>query len=229
MAENDRHSTKQHNDRAGARDSTQAAADDAVHQGAEIAHQGGRAAADATRRAGDVTAEATRRGSKAGADAIQRAGDTASETMRRGAEAFAEGQREFLEKAAQQFEAVSRKVAEAAQDTAEDMRTLLVLPRAANGGLQDLQQSVTGLVEGVVRTNLRATQELFQLANPGALVELQQRFVREYLDTLMQGTALFVRATRRTADETLRPLEQQIEQRRQAVANEGQRYQHAAE
>ncbi len=35
----------------------------------------------------------------------------------------------------------------------------------------------------------------------------------------MQGTATLVRATRRTADETLQPLEQQIEQRRQQ-ANE---------
>jgi len=80
-----------------------------------------------------------------------------------------------------------------------------------------------------VRTNLRATQELFQLANPSAYIELQQRFVREYLDTLMQGTATLVRATRRTADETLRPLEQQIEQRRQANQNQGQGYRYAAE
>ena len=109
----------------------------------------------------------------------------------------------------------------------------MLLPNSAQGGLQDLQQSVTGLVEGVVRTNLRATQELFQLANPAPYIELQQRFAREYLDALMQGTATLVRATRRAAEETLRPLEQQIEQRRrqQRAANqgEGQRYQHAAE
>ena len=32
----------------------------------------------------------------------------------------------------------------------------------------------------------------------------------------MQGTANLVQAIRRTADETLRPLEQQVEQRKQA-------------
>lgn len=49
-------------------------------------------------------------------------------------------------------------------------------------------------------------------------MELQQRFAKEYLDTLMQGVATIVRATRRNADETLRPLEQQIEQRRLQAA-----------
>jgi hypothetical protein len=84
---------------------------------------------------------------------------------------------------------------------------------------------VAGLVEGVVQTNLRATQELLRLADPAAMIELQQRCMRDYLDALMQGTATLVHAIRRTADETLRPLEQQDEQRKQA--NE-QRAQHAA-
>jgi hypothetical protein len=147
--------------------------------------------------------------------------------MRRNSEALADTQRKLVQQAAERFEEVSRKVAQAAQGTTEDVRALMTLPNAANGGLQDLRQSVTGLIEGVVRTNLRAAQELFQLADPTALVELQQRFVREYLDTLMQGTATLVRSTRRAADETLRPLEQQIQQRQQNANRE--QYQHAAE
>jgi hypothetical protein len=51
----------------------------------------------------------------------------------------------------------------------EDVRSLMVLPSAAQGGLQDLQQGVTGLIEGIVHTNLQATQELFRLTNPGRL------------------------------------------------------------
>jgi hypothetical protein len=158
---------------------------------------------------------------------MQRAGDAAGETVRRGTEAFADCQRQLIQKTAQQFEEMSRKVAQAAQGTTEDLRIFLTLPHAANGGLQDLQRGVSGLVEGVMRTNLQATQELLQLANPSALVELQQRFMREYLDVLLQGTATLGRATRRTADETLHPLEQQIAERQQANLN--QRYQHAAE
>jgi hypothetical protein len=202
----------------------------AAHQGAEAVRQGGLAAAEATRRAGDVVAEATRRETEAGAVAVQRGAETASETARRSAEAVAGTQREFVQQAAERFQDVSQKIAEAVQGTTEDVRALMVIPNAAQGGLRDLQQSVVGLVEGVVRTNLRATQELFQLANPTAYVELQQRFAREYLDALMQGTATLVRATRRTADEALRPLEQQIEQRRrQQQDNQGQGYRHAAE
>lgn len=55
-----------------------------------------------------------------------------------------------------------------------------------------------------------------RLANPAAIVELQQRFVREYMATVMQGTATLVRAVRRTADETLPSLEAQIEKHHQA-------------
>ncbi len=187
---------------------------EATRQGAQAAQQAGQATSEAMRRVGEISGEAVQRGSQAGSDAVQRAGDAASETLRRGSEALADTQRQLVQQAAERFEEVSRKVAKAAQGTTEDVRAFMTLPNAANGGLQDLRQSMTGLIEGVVRTNLRATQELFQLTNPSALVELQQRFVREYLDALMQGTATLVRATRRTADETLRPLEQQIEQRR---------------
>ena len=206
---------------------TQTAASEAVRQGAHAAQQGGHATGETLRRAADVSAETAQRGSQAGAEAVQRAGDAASETMRRGSEAFADSQRQFVQNTAKQFEAMSRKVAEAVQGSTEDLRAFMVLPNVAKGGLEDLRQSMTGLIEGVMRTNLRATEELLQLANPSAYVELQQRFVREYLDALLQGTATLVRATRRTADETLRPLEQQIAQRQQAT--QSQRYQHAAE
>ena len=91
--------------------------------------------------------------------------------------------------------------------------------------MHDMRQGVAGLVEGVVQTNLRATQELFRLANPTAIVELQQRFAREYMDTVMQNTAILLRAVRRTADETLHPLEAQVGQRQQAR----QSYRSAAE
>mgnify|MGYP007013231464 CR=1 FL=1 len=42
----------------------------------------------------------------------------------------------------------------------------------------------------------------------------------------MTGTVTLVRAVRRTADETLRPLEEQVQQRQQA---QGYQHQHAAE
>jgi hypothetical protein len=188
--------------------------DTAIRRSAEDLQQGGRAAGDALRQGAEVNADVARRGSEAGAEAMSRMGNAASETTRRSAQAVVESQRQIAQDAAQRFEEVSRKVAEATKGTTENLRQLMALPNAAEGGLRDLQQGVTSLAEGVVQTNLRAAQELFRLANPAPFVELQQRFAREYTDTLVRNGATLVRAVRRTADETLRPLEQQIQQQR---------------
>ena len=210
------------------------AAKDNARAAADAIQQGGRATGDALRQNAEATADVARRGSEAGAENIRRAGEMASETTRRGAQAVVESQRQIAQDAAQRFEEVSRKIAEATQGTTENVRRLMALPNAAEGGLRDLQQGVAGLVEGVVQTNLRAAQELFRLANPAPFVELQQRFAREYTDTLLRNSATLVRAMRRTADETLRPLEQQIEQQQRGEqrgeANENdRRFQTAAE
>jgi hypothetical protein len=197
---------------------------DAVRQGAEAVQTSARATSDAVRRGGEFAADTTRRGGEIGAEAANRTGQVVGETVRRGTQDLAESQQQIVQNAAQQFEELSRKVRQAVQGTNEDFRSLLAVPGAARGGLQDLQQGVTGLVEGVVRTNLRATQDLLRLANPdllrlanpGAYVELQHRFVREYLDTLIENSVTLVHAVRRTADETLGPLEQQLNQRRSA-------------
>jgi CBS domain-containing protein len=101
------------------------------------------------------------------------------------------------------------------------------LPTTAGRGLQDFQRGVGSLVEGTIRTNLRATTELLRLTNPAAVIELQQRFVREWLDTLLQGSVALIRASREAADQTLRPLEQQVEQRRHS--NGGSRRQRVAD
>src|SRR5918994_901936 len=187
----------------------------AIHRTAEAAEQAGRATGEALRQGADAGADIARRNSEAGAEALRRAGEAASETARRGGQAVADSQRQIVQDAAERFEEVSRKVAEATQGTTENVRRLFALPNAAEGGLRDLQQGMVGLFEGVAQTNLRVAQELFRLANPAPIVELQQRFVREYTDTLVQNSATLVRAVRRTADETLRPLEEQIRQRGQ--------------
>jgi len=192
---------------------------------AEAVQQRGRAAAEALRQGTEVTAEVTRQGTHAGVEAVRRASETANEAVRRTTQVVAEGQRQIAQDAAQTFQDVSHKMAQVAQGTSEEVRRLATLPHAAEGGLHDMRQGMAGLVEGVVQTNLRATQELFRLANPVAIVELQQRFAREYMDTVMQNTVTLLRAVRRTADETLRPPEAQVGQRQQAR----QRYSTAAE
>jgi len=190
------------------------AASDAARHGAETMQQNGRVAGDAMRRGADATVDVTRQSAEAGVEAMRRASTTANETVRRAAQAVAEGQRKIAQDAAKTFEDVSHKVAYAAQGTSDEVRRLMTLPHAAEGGLHDMRQGMTGLIEGVVQTNVRIAQELLRLSNPVAIVEMQQRFAREYVDTLMQGTATLVRAMRRTADETLHPLEAQIAERK---------------
>ncbi len=195
-------------------DNQRANADAAIRKSADAMQQGGHATADALRQNAEAGADVARRSTEAGADAARRGAELANDTARRGTQAVVESQRQIAQDAAQRFEEVSRKVADAARGTTENLRQLMALPNAAQGGLRDIQQGMTGLVEGVVRTNLRVAQELFRLANPAPIVELQQRFAREYTDTLLRNSATLVRAVRRTADETLRPLEQQIAQQR---------------
>ena len=190
----------------------------AIRRSAEAVQQGGHATGEALRQNAAASADMTRKGTEAGADAARRGAELANDTARRSTQAVTDAQRQIAQDAAQRFEEVSRKVADAARGTTENVRQLMALPNAAEGGLRDLQQGMAGLVEGVVQTNLRAAQELFRLANPAPLVELQQRFAREYTDTLLRNSATLVRAMRRTADETLRPLEEQIRQ-----ADQGQR------
>ncbi len=199
-----------------------ASAEAAVRRGADAAQQGARAFGDATRQNAEASADVARRGAEAGAENIRRGADLANDTFQRGTQALVESQRQIVQDAAQRFEEVSRKIAQATQGTTENVRRLMALPNAAEGGLRDLQQGVTGLVEGVVQTNLRVAQEVFRLANPVPFVEFQQRFAREYTDTLVRNSATLVRAVRRTADEALRPLEQQIERQRREQANQNQ-------
>jgi hypothetical protein len=195
---------------------------DAAGQAAETAQASGRAASDTTRREGQFAADTTRRAGEASADAVARSGQVGSESLRQGTQNLADSQQQITQNAAEQLQELSRKVAQALQGTGEDIRSLMALPGAARGGLQDVQQGVAGLIEGMVRNNLQAAQELIRLANPGSYVELQQRFVRRYLDTLIENSVTLVRAVRRTADETLGPLEQQLQQRQSARQGEGQ-------
>lgn len=177
---------------------------EAMRQGAAALQQGG------------TTAGTARQNTRAGMAAMLGIGETVKETVRQGTEAMTEGQRQIAAATAHTFQDASRTVALAAQGTFQEMRWLATLPRAAEGGLRDMQQGMAGLFVGIVQANLRATQELFRLASPTAAVELHQQFVRECMDTAMRGTATLLQAVRRTADEVLDPLEVRIEQRQGA-------------
>ncbi len=92
---------------------------------------------------------------------------------------------------------------------------MMVLPRISGAGLGDMQQGMERLVQGVIQTNLRSAEQLFQLVDTGRFVAAQQQFVRDYLGTLFEGTTILVRSVRQLADQALNTLERQLEQRQQ--------------
>jgi CBS domain-containing protein len=190
------------------------AGSEAVRQEARAAEEGSRDMGNVMRRSGEAAAETTQHGAEVGAEILHRASDATSATARRSAHLLAASQRELAHGAADQFEQIGLKLGEAARESADNLRSMMVMPNPFGTGLRDLQQGVSSLVEGVVRTNLRATQEFFRLANPGAVIDLQRRFVRDYFGALMEGSAVIARAVHRSAEETLRPLEEQIEESR---------------
>ena len=164
--------------------------------------------------AGRTGSETAQRTSAAAADTMRHLGDAAGETARSGAHRMAKAQNEIAQDAAKYLSRPSvgsRRLF----DSARDWHTFMQLPTAASGGLQEISTNFSTAVERVVQTNLRATQELFRMAGPAAMAELQQRFIRDYVDALRQGSAAIVRAVRQSAEQTLEPLEQRIAQHQQ--------------
>jgi CBS domain-containing protein len=189
---------------SGSQEQVRAAASSAVQSAAETAQRG----TEAMQQTGRSSGETLRRGSEAGAQTMQHFGGLAGETMRRGSEGFAGAQQKLAQDAARQFEETIGKWSQMLQTSAQQWRTLMHVPNSAGGGVQELQRCVGGAVERVMQTNMQATQELFRLTNTAGFAELQQRFMREYLNALLEGSSNIVRAVRQSADQTLRPLEE---------------------
>jgi hypothetical protein len=127
--------------------------------------------------------------------AVAQAEGAAVKVLQFTGEAMTEGvdhRSEISNLAFERFEDAGRKFA---NGNVEKMHTLLSFTSTAQGNLLDLRESLAGLVEGVVRTNLRLAQEIFLIESPRAFAELQERFLREYIDAFQQGAAALLRAT----------------------------------
>jgi CBS domain-containing protein len=167
------------------------------------------------------TAETMRRTSQASAETVRHLGAAAGETARRAGENYAGAQQEFMETASRQFEQTISRLTRSLQDSAREWRTFMQLPNVAGDGLWELQRSLNGAAEQVFRTNLRASQELLRMISPATIAELQQRFVRDYLSALLEGSTGVFRAVRLTAEQTLEPLEERWDQRREHMHGNG--------
>ena len=185
--------------------------------------QGRTAMQEATRmsEAGRAGSETVQRTGAATAETLRHLGDAAGETARRGTRRMAGAQDELAQYAARYFEQSVSRTARVAQDLARDWGTLMQLPKLGSGSFPDLSASLGNTVERVIQTNLHTMQELFRSAGPMAMAELQQRFIRDYLDALLQGSTAIIRTVRQSTEQTLEPLEQRMTQRQQGQSENG--------
>src|SRR5690348_180107 len=165
--------------------------------------------------AGHSAADITERTSAAGAETVRHPGDAAGETARRGSQQIAGMQQKFAHGVANDFDQGVSRMAQALHETAQDWQTLMQLPGLGGGRLQDVALSVSNAVERVMEVNLRATEQLFRMSGPVALLEQQHRFAQQYLHSLLEGSTAVVRSIRQTAEQTLQPLEQYVSEREQ--------------
>jgi CBS domain-containing protein len=183
-----------------------AAQQDAVQTAAKTAGQAGERGAEALREGGEAAADVSRRAG----EAAERGGAALGETARRGMQAAAEQQSRFVQGAAQEMEKTGRSLAGMVEEAAAGMRSLMSGPGFQSGGFQEAQQALAKLVQSVMQTNMRFADELLRRTGPSTVVDLQRQFLREYFDALAQGGTLLLRAARQAAEDSLRPLEQQV-------------------
>jgi CBS domain-containing protein len=182
----------------GTRQASERGSEQAVQQGGEAVREGTGNAAEVMRR----SAEAGRRG-----------GEAMAETARHGVRIAAEGQQNVMQHAAEEMEQTGRGLAAIAEEAAQGLRHFMAVP--GSRGMQDTHQALQQLVDGVISTNFRMAQELMRRNGPSAFIDLQRNFLREYFDALAEGGTVLLRAARQATDETLRPLEREVAQRRQ--------------
>jgi CBS domain-containing protein len=119
-----------------------------------------------------------------------------------------------MQQATGQAEEAGRKMSEVVQQGIAGIRTFMALPAAAGGGLIEMQQAMAGLVGSIVQANLRLAQGLLQAADPGTVIDLQRRCMREHAGAFTESGFSVVHAACHTAEKALRPLEAHLEQRR---------------
>jgi CBS domain-containing protein len=122
-------------------------------------------------------------------------------------------QQKFAQLAAGDFDETVSRMAQALREAAQDWRALMQLPGVGGGRLQDVAVTMSDAVERVMEVNLRATEQLFRMSGPVAILELQHRFTQQYLHALLEGSTVVVRAVRHTAEQSLQPLERRISER----------------
>jgi len=156
-----------------------------------------RGAQQATKAGAEIIGRAGKAAAQQGDAALESMAHQAGETIERGAEVARRSGAEVARRA-EAIEAGGRQLAQGAipQGTAPEAM------QPAMAGMAALPQAFAGILGDMARTNWKIGQEMLRLANPVALIELQQRMLHGYLDLILAGQAKLDR-TAQAAEATL--------------------------
>jgi len=129
------------------------------------------------------------------------------------AQLTSEAHRRLVEDASDQFKEAACRLAQAMQQTSEDVLMLMPLPRPMGEGLEEVHQALGEIAGRVTHANFRAIGEMFRLAHPGAAIALQQQLMRDRFGALVEGQAVLLRAAHRATEDVLQSIEEQIGRR----------------
>src|SRR5262249_21523993 len=122
---------------------------------------------------------------------------------------------------AQEFDQSISRIARLLQEMSQDWQAFAQLPGAGGGKMRDLAVTMGSALERVMDVNLRAAEHLFKMSGPTAMLELQHRFIQQYLHALLDSSPAMIRAVRQSAEQTLGPLEQHLAEREQQQRRNG--------
>ncbi|HET8638096.1 MAG TPA: hypothetical protein VFL96_14705 [Acidobacteriaceae bacterium] len=153
-------------------------------------------------------------------EGIERTAEIADSSIRQ----LADHQRALWQTTVRQVEAFSHQMRAASLEAAENVCQFMSMPTP---DFRSIQDSASDLFRGMTQTNFRAAQEFIRLSEAALSLEIQQRHIQNYMAAMMQGACALIRATRETTEQTLHPIEEQSERRRQRIDCELRRQQAA--
>lgn len=164
--------------------------------GERVAHAATAAGADFAEDAMRDTAHAASTMWHAGAEASRESAATGSDAARRMLFEAITAHGRLLEHAAEHYESVGRRLADTARETAADLRALAMPAVAVAERSHEIQDGIAGVVCNMLQTNMRAAQRWLRFGDADTMFDLQRQFMRDCMDSVMQGAGTLIRAAR---------------------------------
>ena len=105
---------------------------------------------------------------------------------------------------------------ETAQLTAEDMQAIATCSSIAAGGMGEMRHAWMDWLSRSLRVGARASEQLLRCTTIEQLADIQRNFLKESLDSLLEGSAQMLRISSRITEDAARPIEDRVAHLRRA-------------